>query len=437
LRLIVKRRSNKRPRVVIVGGGFGGLAAAKRLAGRDVDVTLVDRRNHHVFQPLLYQVATAALSPADIAGPIRAIFSNARNVRVVLEEVTGVNPMRRAVHLAGGSVLSYDWLILASGARHSYFGHDSWARNAPGLKTLDDALAIRGKVLLAMEHAEVETDARRRQALLTFVVIGGGPTGVEMAGAIAELARRSVSRDFRSITPACSRVILIEAGKRLLPNFPPELSMAAQDSLEELGVEVRLRSPVVDIGNGYVHCSNELIFTHTMVWAAGVRASPAAEWLGADADPSGRIFVRDDLRVPGHEQIFAIGDTANSRGADGKALPGVAPVAKQQGRFVADQILGLRSAGFRYRDYGNLATIGRSKAVIAMGDVRLSGFVAWLFWSLAHVWFLIGFRSRLAVTVSWLWSYLTFQRSARLITGEVPVPAAHPPRAKSLERKCA
>jgi len=426
----------KRPQVVIVGAGFGGLAAAKRLAGRDVDVTLVDRRNHHVFQPLLYQVATAALSPADIAGPIRAIFSRAPNVRVLLDEVTSVKTFDCRVELKSGARLDYDWLILATGARHSYFGNEEWGAHAPGLKSIEDALAIRRKILLALEQAETETDAERRKALLTFVVIGGGPTGVEMAGSIAELARRSVSHDFRSITPECSRVILIEAGKRLLPGFPPRLSEAAQRSLKELGVEVRLGAPVSDLGDGYVDWQKELIFTRTVVWAAGVTASAAADWLRADRDQNGRVFVERDLRVPGHPNIFVIGDTANAPGLNGRSLPGVAPVAKQQGRFAADAILGRHSGDFAYQDFGNLATIGRSRAVIEMGEFQLSGFIAWLIWSFAHVWFLIGFRSRMAVTVNWLWNYLTYQRSARLITGEIAT-ASHPILAEPLERKCA
>ena len=429
-------KTRKRPHVVIVGAGFGGLAAAKRLAGKAVDVTLIDRRNHHVFQPLLYQVATAALSPADIAGPIRGIFSQAANVRVLLDEVTGVDARANAVALARGDCLAYDWLILATGARHSYFGNDQWAPYAPGLKSLEDALAIRRKVLLALEHAETEADPHRRAALLTFVVIGAGPTGVEMAGAIAELARRSVSRDFRSITPHCSRVILIEAGERVLPGFPADLSQAAEESLQNLGVEVRLGAPVADIGEGYVHWHNELIFARTVVWAAGVEAAPTADWLLADRDDNGRIFVEDDLRVPGQQHIFAIGDTANAAGSNGRALPAVAPVAKQQGRYVADVILGRSSRPFFYRDYGNLATIGRSKAVIDIGGLKLTGFFAWLLWSVAHIWFLIGFRSRVAVTLNWLWNYLTYQRSARLITGEI-APTGQPQNAMAVERKCA
>jgi NADH:ubiquinone reductase (H+-translocating) len=422
----------QRPHVVIVGAGFGGLAAAKRLAGREVDVTLVDRRNHHVFQPLLYQVATAALSPADIAGPIRSIFRNAPNIRVLLDEVVGVDTRADAVELANSGKLRFDWLILATGARHSYFGNEGWAAHAHGLKSIEDALNIRRKVLLALERAETETDDTRRRALLTFVVIGGGPTGIEMAGAIAELARRSVSRDFRSITPHCSRVILIEAGERVLPTFPPELSGAAERSLEQLGVDVRLESPVRDIGAGYVQCESELIFADTVIWAAGVQASPAAEWLGADRDCSGRIFVEDDLRVCGHENIFAIGDTACMH----SPLPAVAPVAKQQGRFVADLILGRWRRQFVYRDFGSLATIGRSKAVIDMGGLQLTGLIAWLVWSFAHILFLIGFRSRIAVTISWLWSYLTYQRSARLITGQAEE-SATTPLLQPITRKCA
>jgi NADH dehydrogenase len=407
-----------RPKVVIVGAGFGGLAAAKRLAGKAVDVTIVDRRNHHLFQPLLYQVATAALSPADIAAPIRSIFAGAPNVRVLLDEVIGIVPTRKRVSLLRIGSLEYDWLILATGAQHSYFGRDEWARHAPGLKSVEDAIAIRHRVLLALEHAETEADRRRRSELLTFVVIGGGPTGVEMAGAIAELARRTVSRDFRSITPHCSRVVLVEAGPRILPSFPPELSAKAEQSLQELGVEVRTHAAVSEIARDMVMVGAERIAAHTIVWAAGIEASPAAQWLGAEQDGVGRLFVERDLRVPHHDQIFAIGDTANVPGTDGRALPGIAPVAKQQGRCVADQILGRCRGPFTYRSFGNLATIGRKRAVIDWGSHQQSGFLAWLIWSVAHIWFLIGFRSRLAVGLSWLWNYLTYQRSARLITGE-------------------
>jgi len=410
---------NVRAQVVIVGAGFGGLEAAKRLAGKHVDVTVVDRRNHHLFQPLLYQVATAALSPADIAAPIRSILSGAKNVRVLLDGVCAVIANDRAVRLDSGRVLHYDWLILATGARHSYFGRDDWSRHAPGIKTIEDATDVRRRVLLALERAETETDKVARNTLLTFVVIGGGPTGVEMAGAIAELARKSVSRDFRSITPHCSRVILVEAGPRLLPAFPTELSDRTQQALDQLGVEVRLGQAVSDVASNTVSIANESIATHTIVWAAGVQASPAAEWLGAPSDRSGRVKVVPELHIPHHPEIFVIGDTAACASGRGGILPGIAPVAKQQGRYVADRILGRAPAPFRYRDYGNLATIGRSRAVADFGRVRLSGHAAWLIWCVAHVWFLVGFRSRLSVMLTWAWNYVTFARSARLITGPV------------------
>jgi len=411
-----------RPHVVIVGAGFGGLAAAKALRRASVDVTLIDRRNHHLFQPLLYQVAPAALSPADVAAPIRSILSRQVNARVLLDTVTGIDPAAREVRLEHGRSEPYDRLILATGARHSYFGRDEWAQHAPGIKSIEDATAVRRNVLLALERAETESDAERRQALLSFVVIGGGPTGLEMAGAIAELARRSVSRDFRSITPHCSRVILIEGGPRLLPSFPEALSAKAKRALERLGVEVRLNARVTGIGPGEVAIGEEKIPSFTAVWAAGVTASPAAEWLGAEQDRAGRLVVDPFLRVPGQQDIFAIGDTVACAGPDGRPLPGVAPVAKQQGQYVAAAIAaglqGRRVRAFRYRDYGNLATIGRHHAVIDFGRVQLAGTAAWLIWCAAHIWFLVDFRSRLAVGLIWLWNYLTFARSARLITGE-------------------
>lgn len=405
------------PKVVIIGAGFGGLAAAKRLAGRRIEVTLVDHRNHHLFQPLLYQVATAALSPADIAAPIRSIFSGARNIRVLLDEMTGIDRDRKTVSLQSGGTLDFDYLIVATGARHSYFGRDEWAVHAPGLKSIEDATSIRRNILLALERAETETDPDRRRALLTFVVIGGGPTGVEMAGAIAELARRSVSRDFRSITPHCSRVVLIEAGERLLPTFPPALSVKARQALRELGVDIRTNRAVTGIGYGHVRCGDEWLSARTIVWAAGVQASPAAELLGTEQDSAGRAVVTPQLFVPGYSDIFVIGDTASVCHPRGGQLPAIAPVAKQQGAYVADRILGRIADPFVYRDYGNLATIGRSRAVIDWGRLQLSGLAAWLVWSIAHVWFLVGFRSRLAVAASWLWGYLTYQRSARLILG--------------------
>lgn len=414
------------PKVVIVGAGFGGLAAAKRLAGKRVDVTLVDRRNHHLFQPLLYQVATAALSPADIAAPIRSIFADAANVSVLLDDVTGIDAPSSQVHLHRVGPVEYDWLILATGARHSYFGNDRWAAHALGLKSIEDALAIRRRVLMALELAESETNVRRRRELLTFVVVGGGPTGVEMAGSIAELARRSVSRDFRSITPACSRVVLIEAGERVLPTFPQQLSAKAEQALRGLGVEVLTGASVSEVAEDMVQAGTQRISAHTIVWAAGVQASPAAQWLHAEHDRQGRIFVERDLRVPHHAKIFAIGDTANVAGMDGHALPAIAPVAKQQGRYAADKILDRCAGPFAYRSVGNLATIGRSNAVIDWGHHQQSGIVAWLIWSVAHIWFLIGFRSRIAVGLNWLWNYLTYQRSARLITGSaanLPTPS--------------
>lgn len=415
--------TNDTPRVVIVGAGFGGLAAARALRRADVAVTVIDQRNHHLFQPLLYQVATAGLSPAEIAAPIRAILRDQANARVLLGRVATVDAAGRVVVLADGARIPFDWLIVATGARHSYFGNEHWARHAPGIKTIEDALAVRRRVLLALERAETETDPDRRRALLTFVVIGGGPTGVEMAGAIAELARKSVSRDFRSITPRCSRVILVEAGPRLLPSFPDELSEAALRSIETLGVEVRLGMPVTAIDADGVRIGQAFVGSKTVIWGAGVKASPAAAWLDADADRLGRVIVDETLRPAGRDNIFVIGDTAACPGPEGRPLPGLAPVAKQQGAHAARQIVraihGKPLGHFRYRDAGNLATIGRSRAVAEFGRVRISGFIAWLLWTVAHVYFLIGFRSRLAVSVNWVWHYLTFDRSARLITGEI------------------
>ena len=412
-----------RPHVVIVGAGFGGLAAAKALAGASVDVTVIDKRNHHLFQPLLYQVATAALSPADIAGPIRAILAEQRNARVLLDRVTGVGTKAQTVALASGKTVSYDWLILATGARHSYFGKDDWGAHAPGIKTVDDATAVRRKVLLALERAETETDPERRKALLTFVLIGAGPTGVEMAGAIAELAHRSVSKDFRSITPHCSRVVLIGSEPRMLAAFPENLSTAARAAIEQLGVEVRLGERVTHVAPDHVAIGEEIIPTHTAIWAAGVMASPAAEWLAAPCDRAGRTVVGPDLMVEGCHRVFVIGDTAACAGSDGRPLPGIAPVAKQQGRYAAQAILARiadrEPPPFHYRHYGNLATIGRKRAVIEFGRVHLTGWLAWVLWSVAHVFFLVGFRNRLAVGWNLVWNYLTFARHARLITGEV------------------
>jgi NADH:quinone reductase (non-electrogenic) len=411
--------TSRRLRVVIIGAGFGGLSAAKRFAHAPFDVTVVDRHNYHLFQPLLYQVATAGLSPADIASPIRGILRGQQNAKVVLAKVSGVDLARREV-IAEGRRIPFDSLILATGAQHAYFGND-WAFYAPGLKTIDDATYLRRRVLLAFERAETEPDADERRRLLNFVVVGGGPTGVEMAGAIAELAKRALAADFRSIDPRCARVILVEAGPRLLAPFHPDLSEAARRSLEQLGVDVRLGVGVTDCDCTRVLLGGERIETRTIIWAAGVMASPAAEWLGAESDRAGRVKVAPDLSVPGDPDIFVIGDAASAVGADGRPLPGVAPVAKQQGRYVAD-LLRARANGktvppFRYRDPGAMATIGRKRAVAQLGAFKVSGFPAWLLWSLAHVYFLIGFRNRLSVAMNWFWSYLTFQRGTRLITG--------------------
>ena len=425
------------PRVVIVGAGFGGLSAAKVLAGKPFDITVIDQHNYHLFQPLLYQVATAGLSPADIASPIRGILAREQNVNVILGKVSAIDTERREV-LADGRCVPYDTLILATGARHAYFGHGEWAASAPGLKTIDDATYIRRRILLAFEKAETETDPTERARLLNFVIVGGGPTGVEMAGAIAELANRALAKDFRSIDPRAAHIILVEAAPRLLTSFDPPLSEAARTSLEQLGVEVRTGALVtalddagVSIGQG---SEATRIEARTVVWAAGVMASPAGQWLGAETDRAGRVKVAPDLSVPGLRDVFVIGDTAALDDANGNPLPGVAPVAKQQGTYVAKLLLARQKGEtlppFRYRDYGSLATIGRKRAVIQMGRFRLKGFFAWLMWCVAHIYYLIGFRNRFVVAISWLWNYLTFQRATRLITGmsgsrveELPIPA--------------
>jgi NADH dehydrogenase FAD-containing subunit len=413
----------RQPRVVIVGAGFGGLTAAKALKRAPVAVTVIDRRNYHLFQPLLYQVATAALSPADIAQPIRAILRRQRNAEVILGRVTDVDAAAREV-LIDQRRIAYDYLVIATGARHAYFGHDEWAPFAPGLKKIGDAIAIRCRILLAFEEAETATDPNLRASLLTFVVVGGGPTGVELAGALTELARQSMAGDFRHIDPRRARVLLVEAGPRLLPTFPERLSAVAKRELEQLGVEVRLDTMVTDCNASGVAMGEEHVRARTVLWAAGVAASPAASWLGAAQDRSGRVEVAADLSLPGHPEIFVIGDTALPTDAAGnrRPLPGIAPAAKQAGQYVA-KVIRMRAHGrttpgpFRYRNYGNLATIGRKAAVADFGWIRLSGRLAWWLWGLAHIYFLIGFRNRLAVALDWFWSYLTFQRHARLITG--------------------
>jgi NADH dehydrogenase len=409
-----------RPRVVIVGAGFGGLSAAKKLAKAPVDVTVIDQHNYHLFQPLLYQVATAALSPADIASPIRSVLARQANATVILAEVQGIDLERREV-CAEDRRVPYDFLILATGARHAYFGHDDWAQYAPGLKRIDDATYIRRRILLAFEKAESETDPERRRWLLNFVVVGGGPTGVEMAGAIAELARKALKSDFRTIDPSSARVILVEAAPRLLTPFDPRLSEAARQSLVRLGVEVRLGAAVTDCNAEGIAIGVERIAAATIIWGAGVMASPAGAWLGAKTDRAGRVEVLPDLSIPGHAEVFVIGDAALAKARDGSALPGIAPVAKQQGAYIArlivDRLRGRAATPFRYRDFGVLATIGRKHAVVQFGRVRLTGYFAWLLWCLAHIYFLIGFRNRLAVVLNWAWNYFTFQRGTRLITG--------------------
>jgi NADH dehydrogenase len=409
-------------RVVIIGAGFGGLAAAKALARAPFEVTLVDRYNYHLFQPLLYQVATAALSPADIAGPIRTVFRRQPNVRVILANVSAIDRTRNEV-IAEGRRIPFDYLVVATGARQAYFGHTDWARFAPGLKTIDDATYLRRRILLAFEKAEIEPDPDERRRLLSFVVVGGGATGVELAGAIAELAKRALAADFRTIDPRSARIVLIEAGARLLSEFDRSLSEFAQRALTQLGAEVRLGTRVTGCDDHGISMGQERLESRTIMWAAGVKASPAQDWLGAEQDRAGRVKVEPDLSLSDHPHIFVIGDTASRAGTDGKPLPGVAPVAKQQGAYVA-RVIAARAKGrsvapFRYRDYGMLATIGRSRAVAQIGRIKLSGFPAWVLWCFAHIYFLIGFRSRLLVMVNWAWNFTTFQRGARLITGIV------------------
>ena len=413
-----------RPRVVIVGAGFGGLSVAKRLADADADITLIDRQNHHLFQPLLYQVATAGLSPADIAWPVRQLFRRQPNVRVMMGEVTAVDTARQVVMLGDGPV-AYDWLVLATGATHGYFGHDDWAEHAPGLKSLDDAIAIRRRLLIAFEQAEMAASPELATRLLTIAIVGGGPTGVEMAGAVAELARKALAADFREIDPRRTRVLLLEAGPRLLPTFPEPLSRYTEAALRRLGVEVHLGQPVTRCGAEGVTLGAETIAAGTIVWAAGVSASPAAQWLGIAGDRAGRVPVAKDLRAPGQERVFVIGDTAQVNNPDGRPVPGIAPAAKQQGAYVGGWLrahLAGREAppAFAYADRGLLATIGRKAAVISYGRLRLKGRFAWWLWGAAHIYFLVNLRNRIIVMTQWLWAYVVFERGARLITGLKP-----------------
>jgi len=411
----------KRTRIVVIGGGFGGLKAAEALARLPVQITLVDRKNHHTFQPLLYQVATAGLSPAEIAAPIREILARHENVEVLLGEVLDFDLERRIVKLREFE-LGYDYLVVAAGASHAYFGHDEWERFAPGLKTVEDALEIRRRVLLAFELAERHAAITGQHPPLNFVVVGGGPTGVELAGTLAEITRKSLAADFRHIDPKKTLVVLLEAGSSLLSGYPEDLRQSAKRQLEHLGVDVRLNSAVTDVLPDEIHVGDDVMHASVVLWAAGVAASPLGRSLGGPVDRAGRVLVDSDLSLPGHREVFVIGDLASLKHAEGTQLPGVAPVAMQEGRWVARQIAadlaGNVRAPFHYVDKGSLATIGRAAAVAQFGKVHISGFLAWLCWLFVHIFFLIGFRNRIIVMIQWAWSYFTYDRSARLITGE-------------------
>ena len=415
----MEKALKQKPQVIIIGAGFGGLEAAKKLACEDVALTIIDRTNHHLFQPLLYQVATAALSPADIAAPIRGILSKCRNVEVILGEVESVDVETRKV-ITKDRVFEYDYLIVATGARHSYFGHDEWEKLAPGLKSLEDAVELRRRILLSFEFAEKTTDDAARKAAMTFVIIGGGPTGVEMAGAIAEISRYTMAKDFRHIDPSEARVILIEGAPRLLAAYPPDLSESARKQLVELGVEVRTDERVTNITESGVQADGDFIPCRVKIWAAGNTASFVGKTLIAPVDRAGRVVVNDDLTIPGHPEVQVIGDLANFSHQTGEPLPGVSPVAMQQGRQAARNVLrmirGEKPKPFRYFDKGSMATIGRNKAVADLKFFHLSGLPAWLAWLFVHIIFLVGFRNRLLVLIQWAWAYLTFDKGARLIT---------------------
>jgi NADH dehydrogenase len=418
--------------VVIIGAGFGGLGVALGLAGCPVRITIVDRRNHHLFQPLLYQVGTATLATSEIAWPIRQLMRRRKEVTTLLGAVSAIDTERRTVILEDGGTLDYDTLAVATGARHAYFGHDEWEPHAPGLKTLEDATSIRRRILLAFEHAEREADPERRRAWLTFVIVGGGATGVELAGAIAELAYATLPDEFRHIDTRKARVLLIEAGPRILPTFTEDLSAYAHAALEKLGVEIRLGAPVSECSAEGVVYGGQPLAAKVILWAAGVRASPAAAWLGAPADNAGRVKVEPDLSVPGHPDIFVVGDTATINAWHGKPVPGIAPAAKQQGAHVG-AVIRRRLAGdasilpFHYKHSGNLATIGKRAAVIDFGWLKIRGYLAWWIWGIAHIYFLIGVRNRLAVALSWLWIFFTDTRGACLITQGEQRPPGEPP----------
>jgi NADH:quinone reductase (non-electrogenic) len=419
--------SSPRSRVVIIGAGFGGLVAARALARYQVQVTLVDRQNFHTFQPLLYQVATAGLSPGEIAAPIRWILRHYRNVEVLMEEVQDLDLSRRVVKLSDGE-LPYDYLIVAAGASHAYFGHDEWEPFAPGLKTIEDALEIRRRVLLAFELAERQAASGKVKdpINLNFVVVGGGPTGVELAGTLAEISRRALAHEFHSIDPKRTRIILLEGGSRVLPTYPDDLSRSAEEQLRQLGVEVHTSALVTGVEPGAVHMGETRMPAAVILWAAGVAASPLGKKLGAPVDRVGRVVVNPDLSIPGHPEVFVIGDLASLKDEQGKLLPGVAPVAMQEGRATAHNIgrelQGEARKNFHYVNKGNLATIGRAAAVADFGKVHISGFLAWLSWLFVHIFFLIGFRNRILVLIQWAWSYFTYERGARLITGDKRLP---------------
>jgi len=432
--------SNSTPRVVIVGAGFGGINAARRLAGERVLITIIDRKNHHTFQPLLYQVATGGLSPGEIAAPVRAIFRGDSNVTVLLEEVAGFDIEKRLV-ITSEQEIPYDFLIVAAGATHAYFGHDEWQYAAPGLKTIEDALEIRRRVLLAFELAERQKIAGESSSPLNFVVVGAGPTGVELAGTLAEISRHVLAHEFRSIDPSRTRVLLLEGGPRVLPAYSEDLSRSAEEQLRRLGVEVRTNAMVTSIEPGAMQFGETRITAPVILWAAGVAASPLGKKLGAPLDRAGRVLVEPDLSIPGHPEVFVIGDLASLKDAYGRMLPGLAPVAIQEGRYVAKAIqqtlVGKPRKPFHYWDKGSLATIGRAAAVGEIGKLHISGFVAWLAWLFVHIYFLIGFRNRLLVMIQWAWSYITYERGARLITGSTLLPgwAGMHPAEPELERE--
>ena len=411
-----------KPKVVIIGGGFGGLWAAKALANKPVDVTLIDRKNHHVFQPLLYQVATAVLSPGEIAQPIRRILHFAKNIEVILGEAVGFDTDKNTALLEDGTNVPFDYLIVAAGARHAYFGHDNWEVSAPGLKTLEDALEIRRRVLLAFELAERDAYLKGAHEPLNFVVVGGGPTGVELAGAIADIARQALAKDFKAIDTRKAKVILFEGSDRVLSTFADDLSDSAKSQLESLGVEVKLNNFVTDIAPGKVMVGDEWVDCDVVLWATGVAASPIGKLLGAEIDEAGRVFVEPDLTIRGHQNIFVIGDMASLKQENGDPVPGVSPAAMQMGTTTAKNILadiaGRERKKFCYVDKGTMATIGRSKAIAHLAGMKFKGFIAWMMWLFLHVFFLIGFRNRMAVMLDWFWAYLTRERSARLITGD-------------------